>query len=111
MTAPSHEAPWRARPSDVAAIEALQRAAYARNRVLLGVEPMPLQVDYRDIVAKMEVWLFGPSDGLHGVVEEGVIAEALAGNGSLESKCRKLIEAAKAAGGPDNITTVLLRAK
>jgi len=50
-------------------------------------------------------------DGLHGVVEEGVIAEALAGNGSLESKCRKLIEAAKAAGGPDNITTVLLRAK
>jgi protein phosphatase len=51
------------------------------------------------------------SDGLHGVVDEGVIAEALAGNGSLESKCRKLIEAAKAAGGPDNITTVLLRAK
>ena len=50
------------------------------------------------------------SDGLHGVVEEGVIAEALAGNGSLESKCRKLIEAAKSAGGPDNITTVLLRA-
>jgi serine/threonine protein phosphatase PrpC len=51
------------------------------------------------------------SDGLHGVVDEGVIAEALAGNGSLESKCRKLIEAARAAGGPDNITTVLLRAK
>jgi serine/threonine protein phosphatase PrpC len=51
------------------------------------------------------------SDGLHGVVDEGVIADALAGNGSLESKCRKLIEAAKAAGGPDNITTVLLRAK
>jgi protein phosphatase len=51
------------------------------------------------------------SDGLHGVVAEDVIAEALAGNGSLESKCRKLIEAAKAAGGPDNITTVLLRSK
>lgn len=51
------------------------------------------------------------SDGLHGVVDEGLIADALAGNGSLESKCRKLIEAAKAAGGPDNITTVLLRAR
>jgi protein phosphatase len=51
------------------------------------------------------------SDGLHGVVGDGVIAEALAGNGNLESKCRKLIEAAKAAGGPDNITTVILRAK
>lgn len=51
------------------------------------------------------------SDGLHGVVDESVISDALAGNGSLESKCRKLIEAAKAAGGPDNITTVLLRAR
>ena len=51
------------------------------------------------------------SDGLHGVVNEDIIAEALAGNGSLESKCRKLVEAARAAGGPDNITAVLLRAK
>jgi protein phosphatase len=51
------------------------------------------------------------SDGLHGVVDDGVIADALAGDGTLESKCRKLIDAAKAAGGPDNITTVLLRAR
>ncbi len=50
------------------------------------------------------------SDGLHGVVDASVIAGALAGNGSLESKCRRLIEAAKKAGGPDNITVVLLRA-
>src|SRR5450755_874052 len=51
------------------------------------------------------------SDGLHGVVDDDIIAEALASDGSLESKCRKLIEAARKAGGPDNITTVLLRAK
>jgi serine/threonine protein phosphatase PrpC len=51
------------------------------------------------------------SDGLHGVVDDDTIAEALASDGSLESKCRKLIEAARNAGGPDNITTVLLRAK
>jgi len=44
-------------------------------------------------------------------VEAKVIAEALAANGSLESKCHRLIEAAKAAGGPDNITAVLLRAR
>lgn len=50
------------------------------------------------------------SDGLHGVVEAPVIAEALAGNGSLEAKCRRLIDAAKKAGGPDNITVVLLQA-
>jgi protein phosphatase len=51
------------------------------------------------------------SDGLHGVVDQNVIAEALAGNGSLEAKCRRLIDAAKKAGGPDNITVVLLRAR
>src|SRR5579864_2803266 len=49
------------------------------------------------------------SDGLHGVVDAGVIAGALAGNGDLESKCQRLIDSAKQAGGPDNITVVLLR--
>jgi serine/threonine protein phosphatase PrpC len=51
------------------------------------------------------------SDGLHGVIEPGVIADTLAGNGSLQGKCERLIEAAKRAGGPDNITVVLLQAK
>ncbi len=51
------------------------------------------------------------SDGLHGVLNSGDIADALSGNGSLESKCQRLIEAAKQAGGPDNITVVLLRAQ
>jgi N-acetylglutamate synthase-like GNAT family acetyltransferase len=60
--------PRRATAGDVAAIEALQRAAYARNRALLGVEPLPLQVDYRDIVARMEVWLFERDGALQGVL-------------------------------------------
>jgi serine/threonine protein phosphatase PrpC len=51
------------------------------------------------------------SDGLHGVIEAGVIADKLSGNGSLQAKCERLIEAAKQAGGPDNITVVLLRAR
>lgn len=51
------------------------------------------------------------SDGLHGVVEPGVIVDKLSGNGSLQAKCQRLIEAAKQAGGPDNITVVLLQAK
>jgi GNAT superfamily N-acetyltransferase len=61
-------APRRATVGDLAAVEALQRAAYARNRALLGVEPLPLQVDYREIIARMEVWLFGPPDALRGVL-------------------------------------------
>lgn len=51
------------------------------------------------------------SDGLHGVIDEGVIEHTLAGDGSLESKCKQLIDAARHAGGPDNITAVLLRVK
>jgi serine/threonine protein phosphatase PrpC len=53
------------------------------------------------------------SDGLHGVVEEQRIVAILRGSAPdqpLEEKCRELIEAARAAGGPDNITAVLLRA-
>ena len=48
------------------------------------------------------------SDGLHGVVDTETIGEILAGGGALESKCQALIDAAKLAGGPDNITAVLL---
>jgi len=51
------------------------------------------------------------TDGLHGVVDAELIAETMASNGSLEAKCQKLIDAAKKAGGPDNITAVILRAK
>ena len=49
------------------------------------------------------------SDGLHGVTSEAEIQKVLASNQSLEAKCRSLIEAARAAGGPDNITAVLLK--
>jgi PPM family protein phosphatase len=51
------------------------------------------------------------TDGLHGVLEPGVIADRLSGNGPLQAKCERLIEAAKQAGGPDNITVVLLKAR
>jgi protein phosphatase len=52
------------------------------------------------------------SDGLHGVVKESRMEEILrqGGNGTpLMESCQRLIEAAKEAGGPDNVTTVLLR--
>lgn len=49
------------------------------------------------------------SDGLHGVVTPVEIVETLSGAGTLEDKCKILIDAAKRAGGPDNVTAVLLR--
>ncbi len=50
------------------------------------------------------------SDGLHGVAPDERISEVLAADGSLEAKCRKLIELAREMGGPDNITAVILQA-
>jgi PPM family protein phosphatase len=49
------------------------------------------------------------SDGLHGVVEQATLAEILADKRNLEAKSHSLIDAARNAGGPDNITVVLLR--
>jgi len=58
----------RAGPADVDAIVALQKAAYAQNRPLLGVEPLPLQVDYPVILASREAWLAERDGRLDGVL-------------------------------------------
>jgi ribosomal protein S18 acetylase RimI-like enzyme len=42
---------------DIDAVRALQQAAYARNRELLGCEPLPLLADYAEIFREYEVWL------------------------------------------------------
>jgi ribosomal protein S18 acetylase RimI-like enzyme len=47
----------RASTADMDAVVALQRAAYARNRDLLGVEPLPLLADYQQIFSDYEIWL------------------------------------------------------
>jgi len=58
----------RAGSADVAAVNALQHAAYARNRTILGLEPLPLTVDYATIVADYEVWLLEQGETLEGVL-------------------------------------------
>ena len=49
------------------------------------------------------------SDGLHGVLQEKLLIEALESEKSLPEKCHYLIEAAKEAGGPDNVTVLLIQ--
>jgi serine/threonine protein phosphatase PrpC len=49
------------------------------------------------------------SDGLHGVIDELAIGGILATEKPLEDKCHELVDAARHAGGPDNVTTVLVR--
>jgi serine/threonine protein phosphatase PrpC len=50
------------------------------------------------------------SDGLHGVAREDDLLKTLESKDTLESKCKQMIAAARAQGGPDNITAVLLKA-
>ena len=57
-----------AKSSDLDAVVALQRAAYARNGEILGVEPMPLQADYAEVLRLYEVWLAESTNGLEGVL-------------------------------------------
>ncbi len=51
------------------------------------------------------------SDGLTGPVSEAQLAEILASERDGEVACQRLLDAANAGGGPDNITVVLLRAE
>ncbi|MFT0859191.1 GNAT family N-acetyltransferase [Ancylobacter sp. G4_0304] len=54
----------RASLGDRPAVEALQRAAFARNRELLGTEPIPLQWEYGQVFRTREVWVLdGPEAG------------------------------------------------
>lgn len=50
------------------------------------------------------------SDGLHGIVDQAHIETILGGESTLEAKCQELIHAAREAGGPDNISAILVRA-
>ncbi|MBK9082188.1 MAG: GNAT family N-acetyltransferase [Rhizobiales bacterium] len=48
---------WRAGAADAEALAAIQQSAYARNREILGVEPIPLKIAAADIIAGKETWL------------------------------------------------------
>jgi ribosomal protein S18 acetylase RimI-like enzyme len=67
----------RARPSETEKIAAFQRAAYERNRTIIGVEPIPLQADYAKILSEYEVWLYEDEAKLAGVLILGPRPEDL----------------------------------
>ena len=58
----------RITPSERGEIEALQQAAYARNREILGVEPIPLKWDYEKIFTGTEIWGVRDKGALVGVL-------------------------------------------
>jgi serine/threonine protein phosphatase PrpC len=72
----------------------------------------PLTVNYYSVPLSPGTLVLICSDGLHGVIGPAEMEQILRGgrNGvSLEESCRRLVQAAKEAGGPDNVTAVLVR--
>jgi protein phosphatase len=71
----------------------------------------PLTVNYYCVRLQNRALVLLCSDGLHGVLEPAEMEQILQHGrmGELEESCSQLIAAAKAAGGPDNVTVVLVR--
>ncbi len=58
----------RAGPEDGPAFDALQRAAYAWNRTMLGVEPVPLLTPAIEVLSRYETWLLEEEGRLDGAL-------------------------------------------
>jgi len=72
----------------------------------------PLTVNYYSVGLRTGALVLICSDGLHGVLEATQLEKIIRGSRDgkpLQESCRQLIEAAKDAGGPDNVTCVLVR--
>ncbi len=79
---------------------ALTRALGSRDGLRIDVEELRLEPG--DVLLLC-------SDGLHGPVGPESLSKVLADAGTPSSAADRLIEAALAAGGPDNVTAVVLR--
>lgn len=89
--------------ADLPDLVALKHAAYARNRVLLGVEPLPLQVDYAVVLAdpRKEIWLAEGDGGLVGAMvvelrQDDLMIESIASAPAVQGQGlgRAMLEAA-----------------
>jgi serine/threonine protein phosphatase PrpC len=68
-----------------------------------------IRIRYYAVALQPGTLMMLSSDGLHGVVSDAVIENILAEDSPLEEKCRRLVDAAHAAGSPDNVTVILIR--
>ncbi len=68
-----------------------------------------LRVFSREIEVTRGDQLLLCSDGLHGVLSEKTLGDTLNSEKTLPEKCHYLIDAAKQAGGPDNVTVLLIQ--
>ena len=88
--AEARQHPWR---------NVVTRALSASDPPQVELSPLRLQQGDRLLIS---------SDGLHGVINDERIAAVVGSAESLERICQLLIDEANKAGGPDNITTLML---
>ncbi len=88
--AEARQHPWR---------NVVTRALSASDPPMVELSPLHLQGGDRLLVS---------SDGLHGVITDARIAAVLGAADDPERTCQQLIDDANGAGGPDNITTLIL---
>lgn len=77
------------------------------TRALSGGDDPGVDVQELDVKTGDRILLC--SDGLSGVVSQDQLAEIVGAETSLDEICRRLVEAANHAGGPDNITVAMLQ--
>jgi PPM family protein phosphatase len=81
-----------------------------RNIILQALGPEPqIRVDLTHQQVRRGDVLILCSDGLSGLVKPDEIARAVREEPELVALCKRLIDAANAAGGPDNITVIAAR--
>ena len=88
--AEARQHPWR---------NVVTRALSASDPPLVELSPLRLQHGDRVLIS---------SDGLHGVIADDRIADVLGVTDDLDRACQQLIDDANGAGGPDNITTLIV---
>ena len=70
--------------------------------------------DETDVEVGERTWREGEtlvlcSDGVHGALDDQTLARLSAGDGPIDASAQRLLDAALAVGGKDNITAVVLR--
>ncbi len=69
----------------------------------------PFDPDVKTLRLPNQGYLLLCSDGLWGVVPENEISEIITSSSRLDFICQALVDSANAAGGPDNISAILIR--
>ena len=72
-------------------------------------QAVPLEPEIISITCPRSGYLLLCSDGLWGVISEKMIGEIIRNNCALSDACQEMVDAANAAGGPDNISVILIK--